>query len=233
MKKLIVVADWAADSVNCQEIRTAVEGNLKDPSNPNITFVASTPSSIHTAFIVQQLTEIENRYGRPGDTVLFQNTDPRLQTKEGVEKAKGADFIVVRLQTGMYICGPNAGYDFSLIKPLIEEVFVYQQLDKGSQFRSRDLYARVCAHLMDSMEDDMDLVEADPGIIPDLKGAYIAHIDSYGNMKTTMTGEDLKGKVEIGEEIDITINGVTKKVTYTHNLFGAGVGKLVIYPGSS
>jgi hypothetical protein len=233
MKKLIVVADWASDTVNCQEIRTAVEGNLKDPSFPNISFVASTPSTIHTAFIMQQLVEIENRYGRPADTVLFQNTDPRLQTKEGVEQAKGADFIIVRLQTGMYLCGPNAGYDFSLIKDLIEEVFVYKQMDRGSQFRSRDLYARVCAHLMDGMQDDMELEEVDSGIIPDLRGMYIAHIDSYGNMKTTMTSEDLKGKVEIGEQIELTINGVTKKVTYASNLFGAGVGKLVIYPGSS
>lgn len=233
MKKLVVIADWAADTVNCQEIRTSVEGNLKDPSNPNISFVSSSPSSIHTAFILQQLVEIENRYGRPGDTVMFQNTDPRLQTKDGVEEAKGADFIIVRLQTGMYLCGPNAGYDFSLIKPLIEEVFLYKQLDKGSQFRSRDLYARVCAHLMDGMEDEMELEEVDPGIIPDLKGMYVAHIDSYGNMKTTLTKESLKGKVAIGEQIEITINGVTKKVTYTSNLFGAGVGKLVIYPGSS
>lgn len=233
MKKLIVVADWAADSVNCQEIRTAVEGNLKDPTSPNISFVASTPSSIHTAFIKQQIIEIENRYGRPADTVLFQNTDPRLQTKEGVEQAKGADFIIVRLQTGMYVCGPNAGYNFSLLKDLIEEVFIYRQLDKGSQFRSRDLYARVCAHLMDGLQDEMDLEEADPGIIPDLKGQYIAHIDSYGNMKTTMTAEDLKGRVELGEQIELTINGVTKKATYASNLFGAGVGKLVIYPGSS
>lgn len=233
MKKLIVIADWAADSVNCQEIRTAVEGNLKDPTNPNINFVASTPSSIHTAFIVQQLVEVENRYGRPADTVIFQNTDPRLQTKDGVEEAKGADFIIVRLQTGMYLCGPNAGYDFSLIKDLIEEVFLYKQLDRGSQFRSRDLYARVCAHLMDSMEDEMDLEEVDSGAIPNLKGKYVAHIDSYGNIKTTMTDEVLKGKTEVGEEVEITINGVTRKVIYASNLFGAGVGKLVIYPGSS
>lgn len=233
MKKLIMVADFAADSLNCQEIRTALEGNLKDPSHPSISFIASTPSTIHTAFIIQQLVEIENRYGRPADTVLFQNTDPRLQTKEGVEESKGADFIIIRLQTGMYLCGPNAGYDFSLVKDLIEEVFLYKQLDRGSQFRSRDLYSRVAAHLMDNMEDEMELEQVDSGIIPELKGNYVAHIDSYGNIKTTMTDEVLKGKVEIGEEVEITINGVTKKATYASNLFGAGVGRLVIYPGSS
>lgn len=234
MKKLIVVADWAADSLTCQEVRTAVEGNLlNNEQTPNITFVASQPSSIHTAFLMRQLVEIEERYGRPVDTVLFQNTDPRLQTQDGVEQAKGADFIVVRLQTGMYLCGPNAGFDFSLIKDLVEEVFIYRDLDKGSQFRSRDLYARVCAHLMNSMEDELDLEEVNPGVIPELKGFYVGHVDNYGNIKTTITVDDVKGKFEFGEEVEITLNGEKKKAIYTHNLFGAGVGKLVIYPGSA
>lgn len=234
MKKLIIVADWAADSLTCQEVRTAVEGNLLNmEQTPNISFVASVPSTIHTAYIIRQLVEIENRYGRPGDSIIFQNTDPRLQTTDGVSEAKGADFIVVRLQTGMYICGPNAGYDFSLIKDLIEEVFVYRDLDRGSQFRSRDLYARVCAHLMNSMEDELDLEEVDPGVIPELKGMFVGHIDNYGNIKTTITLDDMKGKHEYGEEVEITLNGVTKKAMYTHNLFGGGVGNLVIYPGSA
>lgn len=234
MKKLIVVADWAYDSLTNQEVKTAVEGFLKDPSvTPNISFVGSTPSTIHTSFLIAQLVEVEARYGRPLDTVLFENTDPRIQTKNSVEQSKGADFIVIKLQNGMYLCGPNAGYDFTMIKDQIEEVFVYKGLDKGSQFRSRDLYSRVSAHLMDGMEDELDLEEVSKDVIPDLDSQYIAHIDNYGNIKTTMTPENLKGKVEIGEEISVKINNVEKKVKYVSNLFGGTPGELVIYPGSS
>lgn len=234
MKKLLVVADWADDSLTNQEVRSAVEGFLKNPSEtPNISFVASTPSTIHTSFLISQLVEIESRYGRPLDTVLFENTDTRIQTTESVEQSKGADFIVIRLENGMYLCGPNAGYDFTMIKDKIEEVFIYRGLDKGSQFRSRDLYSRVCAHLMDGLEDDLDLEEVSKGVIPDLNAHYIAHIDNYGNIKTTLTNEDLKGKVELGEEITTRINNVEKKVKYVSNLFGGVPGELVIYPGSS
>lgn len=234
MKKLIVIADWASDTVNCQEVRTAVEGFLKDESvTPNITFVSSTPSTIHTSFITKQIIDIEERYGRPMETVIFQNTDPRIQTKNSVEKAKGAEFIIMRLKSGLYICGPNAGYDFSLIKDKIDEVYHYEGLDKGSQFRSRDLYSRVCAHLMDYMEDELDLSEVSSNIIPEIEGYYVVHLDSYGNMKTNIPMSAFKGKYEIGEDIKVKINNVEKKIKFVSNLFGGTPGELVIYPGSS
>lgn len=233
MKKLIVVADWAHDSLTNQEVQTAVEGYSKNPNDVRITFVSSTPSTIHTSYLMQQILRTEERYGRPMQTVLFQNTDPRIQTKEGVEQAKGAEFIVIRLKSGIFVCGPNAGYDFSLLKPQIEYVYQYPNLDKGSQFRSRDLYSRVSAHLMDEMEDEMDLQEQSSNVIPELRGFFVGHIDNYGNVKTTITREDMKGKFEIGESVEITLNEVTKKATHVSNLFGGTPGQLVIYPGSS
>ena len=233
MKKLLVVADWAHDSLTNQEVKSAVEGFLKEPEKANISFIASAPSTINTSYIISQLVEVEERYGRPLETVLFQNTDTRLQTKEGVEQAKGAEFIIIRLKSGMYLCGPNAGYDFSLIHHKIEEVYHYEGLDKGSQFRSRDLYARVSAHLVENMEDQMDLEEGHLNMIPELRGHYVGHIDNYGNIKTTIKREDIKGKVELNSPIKIKINNVIRTATYVSNLFGGEPGKLVLYPGSS
>jgi S-adenosylmethionine hydrolase len=233
MKKLIVLADWASDSLTNQEIKIAVGGFLKNPeTRPDITFVASTPSTIHTSYLLRQLVETEERLGRPENTVIFQNTDPRLQSLTGVEQSKGAEFIVIRLQSGMYLCGPNAGFDFSLIRNKIQQVYRYPNFEKGSQFRSRDLYSRVCAHLMEDMQDEMEFEEVDD-VVPELTGHFIGHIDNYGNIKTTLTVEDLKGKVELGKKVSIEINGVKHTPIYASNLFGAGVDKLVIYPGSS
>lgn len=233
MKKLIVVADWAHDTLNCQEMRTAVEGFLKDSSGVNISFVTSTPSTLHTGFLLQQITLTEERYGDPNQTVIFQNTDPRVQTVEGVEAAKGAEFILIRLQSGMWICGPNAGYDFSFLRKQIERIYHYPGLDKGSQFRSRDLYARVSAHLMDEMQDELDLVEASTNIIPGIQDYHVGHIDNHGNIKTTIAHSDLKGKYELGEIVPVTLNEIKRKAKYVSNLFGGTPGELVMYPGSS
>jgi len=233
MKKLIVIADWASDTLNVQEFRTAVSGFLKNNHGESISFVSSTPSTIHTSFLLQQVIAIEERYGDPLQTVIFQNTDPRVQTTEGVKEAKGAEFVVIKLKSGIYLCGPNAGYDFSLVRNKIETIFRYPGLDKGTQFRSRDLYSRVCAHLMDEMEDELDLEEALANSIPGLQDYFIGHIDNHGNIKTTITHEDLKGKYELGAAIEITVNDVTKKAKYVSNLFGGSPGQLVIYPGST
>lgn len=235
MKKLIIVADWAADSLTCEEIHLAVEGFLKDPTNfSDISFVSSTPSTIHTSYLLSQVVEIEERFGRPRETVVFQNTDPRLHTSGKVEEAKGADFIVLRLQSGLYLCGPNAGYDFSLVKSKIDQAFLYRNMDRGSQFRSRDLYSRICAHLIDGIEKELDLEEVNADIIPELNGKhYVGHIDNYGNIKTTITRESFKGKFELGDLVTVTLNNVTQKALYVPNLFGGGVGKIVIYPGST
>jgi len=233
MKKLVVIADWASDSLTCQEFNSALCGYLKSPAGARVSFVASTPSTIHTSFLISQIVRTEERYGLPQQTVIFQNTDPRIQTDEAVEKAKGAEFIVIRLKNGMFLCGPNAGYDFAMISDQIQNVYHYPGLDKGSQFRSRDLYSRVSAHLMDELEDELELEEAQLSIVPRLAGMYVAHMDNYGNIKTTITEADLKGKFELHDELTITLNGVKKKVTYVSNLFGGTPGQLVIYPGSS
>lgn len=233
MKKLIVIADWVDDSLTCQEFRSAIEGYVLNPTDPNVTFVSSTPSTIHTTFLAAQVVQTEEKYGRPLDSVLFLNTDPRLHTSESSHGAKGAEFIVARLATGMYVCGPNAQYVFSMIKDKIEKLFIYRDLDKGSQFRSRDLYTRVCAHLMDSLQDDLDLEEISKDYIEEFTDIHIGHIDNYGNIKTTLTIDSLKEKYTFGDEIIISINNVTLQARFVENLFGASPGELVIYPGSS
>ncbi len=233
MKKLIVIADWASDSLASQEALSAIEGYLKDRSGRIITFVSSTPSTIHSAFLLQQIVEVEEKYGEPLETVIFQYTDPRLHSNDGLKQADGAKPLIVRLKSGMYLNGPNAGNNFSLIKNRIEEVFEYKGLNTQGQFHSRDLYARLTAHLMDEMEDELELEEVSSNLIPPLEGFYVGHIDNFGNIKTLIPHSYFKGKFEIGDEVTLTINDVTKKAKYVENLFGGEPGELVIYRGSS
>lgn len=233
MKKLIVVADWAADTLTCAEVKVAVEGFLKNPNQSNISFVASTVSTIHTSFLLNQLVTDIERYGQPLETIIFQNTDPRLHAAEPTKNAEGATPVIIKLKSGIYLIGPNCEYNFSLIKDKIDEVFVYKGLNIEGQFHSRDLYSRISAHLMDYEEDELELEEIPPSEIPDLKGFYVGHIDNFGNIKTTIRQEDFKGKYEYDDTVTIKINNITKKAKFVTNLFGGIPGELVIYPGSS
>jgi len=171
--------------------------------------------------------------GKPLETVIFQNTDPRLHTDHALKTAEGAKPLIIRLKSGIYLTGPDAGFNFSLVKDKIEEVYEYKGLNLQGQFHSRDLYARIAAHLMDELEDEMELEEISSTIIPELEGFYIAHIDNFGNIKTLIPHSFFKGKFEYGDLVSITINGITQKAKYVTNLFGGQPGELVIYPGSS
>src|SRR3989338_2508553 len=106
MRKLIVVADWASDTLTCQEVRSAVEGYLKNHNGGIITFIHSTSSTIHTAFLIAQVVEVEERYGKPLETVIFQNTDPRLHAAHALKNSEGAKPLIIRLKSGMYLTGP-------------------------------------------------------------------------------------------------------------------------------
>jgi len=233
MKKLIAIGDLFGDSLTCQEIKSAVQGFLKNPDKTDISFVISTPSTIHTSFLINQIVQTEEYLGRPSETVIFHNTDPRIHTKISTVKAEGALPLIVKLKSGIYLTGPNAGYSYSMIKDKVEVVFEYKGLNVHGQFHSRDLYSRIAAHLMDYLEDEMELEEVNMDTIPDFKGNFIGHIDNFGNIKTTIMHSQFKGKYEYGEKIKIKINKIIKEAKYVSNLFGGVPGELVIYPGSS
>jgi hypothetical protein len=233
MKKLIVIGDLFTDSLTCQEIKSATEGYLKSPVDVDMSFVTSTPSTIHTAFLVSQIVQTEETLGRPIETVIFQNTDPRIHTTDSLDKAEGAIPMIIKLKSGIYLTGPNAGNVYSMIKDKIDVAFEYKGVNVHGQFHSRDLYSRISAHLMDYMEDELELDEIGIDVIPALVGAYIAHIDNFGNIKTTITHEVFKGKYEYGDMVNVKINNVKKAAKYVPSLFGGVPGELVIYPGSS
>lgn len=232
MKNLTVIADWANDDLAKKEFISALLGELAEQINPRIDFVASFYSSIHTAFLSQQIVQTEERLGKPAENVLFLNTDTREHTGEKIYHAEGSLFIIAILYSKLIVCGPNAGYSFSSIKDQIQQLFVYGGVEKGSQFRSRDLFPKVIARLMEEKQDELRLDELEIEVIPNLTNYYVAHVDNYGNIKTTIPSSTLQGKLH-GDLVKITIENVTREAFYTHNLFGEKQEVLVIAPGSS
>lgn len=222
MKKLIVIADWVEDSLRCQELRIIVEGYLNNPAHPSISFVGSSHSSIHAGFLADQLAAVEERFGRPLETVIF--VDLPSQTSE---------LFIARLKTGLHVVGSNKGNVFSLVKNNIDAVFHYPGLGKDATFRKRDSFYRIIAHLLESKQDDLELEEVHNGLIPELQDYVIGHVDSYGNIKTSIPESSVKETYDYDDLISITINGITKKAKYKASLSESEKNELVLYPGSS
>lgn len=233
MKKLIVIADWAKDSLYRQEVRSSIEGSLQNPQNISVNFVDSISSSIHTGFLLSQIVETEERNGRPLETVIYQHTDNRSDSNSSSKETRGADFFILRLYSGLYVCGPFTGYSYSFVKSKILKIYKYNLIDSHIHFSSRDVYSRIVSHFMESMEDKLDLEEMHENLIIPFKGHVIGHVDCHGNIKTTCSQEYFKGKYRIEDDIKIKINNVEKKARYLRNLFSSSKGELVIHPGSA
>lgn len=216
MKKLIIISDLASDPLYQQQMRSMVEGFVKDPAAINLSFVHAS-TIIEFAYTLATISQTEEEYGRPLETVILQHLSLNLYAQNVFDIAETNPFIL-RLQSGLYIIGTNASYNFSLIKPKIDEIYEYTNIIDEERKDIKELFSRLSAHLMDSMEDEMDLEESHTNKIPELNDFYVGHIDALGNIETTIREESLKEILGSANHLDISINGVKNRVLITENL---------------
>lgn len=124
--------------------------------------------------------------------------------------------------------GVNAGHAFSFLRDAASELAFVNVAAAGSQFRSRDLFAKACAAVVRGAAGA--LAEGlEPDLIPDIPEAAVAYIDGFGNLKTT-----LRAPVrEPGCTLPVTIGGHTREVVVADSSFGVAQGRLCLAPGSS
>ncbi len=233
MRKIICISDWATDDLMYHEFATAVAGYAKIPNKLAIHRISSTSSTAQTGFLVEQSSFTEERLGRPAETVIFANTDPRSQSTGSMNATRGAEFLIAKLASGLYVCGPNAGHSLSFIKSKIESVQRYVNFEATYTSRSRDLFSRAVAHLSDYMEDELELEEIHISTIADRPSEkMVLHIDHFGNIVTSISQEELLEKSDFGSYIKVNINHVVVQARIVRDRFGGNPGELVIYPGS-
>ncbi len=234
MKKLFVVADWVRDPLYFPQFYTSVEGRLKNPTpRPTIIPVAVSPNAFEASYITRQIVETEKRYGRPEETLILIEADSHNHVTDRQDTAASAPFYIVRLASGMHVMGTNRGSTFSLLKDHIAEVFTYEGIDSAVAFGARDEYSRMCAYLMEYMEDELEFDEVHTNLIPEVSGHRIGHVDTFGNLFTTLTVESIKGVAEHKEEVVVAIGSHRLHATYLPHPFQAHPGTLVLSPSAS
>jgi len=227
MKNAILIADYANDSLTVQELRSTLLGHLNGRAPASISFVSSSPNTINSSYLLKQILITEEHWGDPNNLVLFVSADARTNLNTA------SPFLLMKHRSGAWVCGPNAGYSFSMIRTEIAYLYKYPNLHEGAQLRSRDLYMRLMALLMMEQDDTMELEDLHQDAIPALTGFYVGHVDTFGTLKTTVPHSFMKGKHVIGSSVSVTVGDTTTKAFYTDNLFGFQPGALVIAPGSS
>jgi hypothetical protein len=201
MKKLIVIADWSMDGLYTQSFRSIVEGFLMDQEYPQISFVRVDSNAFSTGFLLKQLVQTEEMFGRPQNTIFYVSS-PGKPT---------GPFMILRLASGMMVCGFNTDTVFSFLKRQLKKIDTYTE---QQDVFSIDRYPRLIAHLMNDMEDEMEFDELPTNIIPEVRGAQIGYIDYAGSIVLTITEDDLKGKSSSGSTVEVRIGEVSTRIFF-------------------
>lgn len=165
-----------------------------------------------------------------GDQQFFYvNTAPRKDDKAPRKDSAGEKLVYVELQNGIRMVAVNSGYSLSFIKPAAETIRVIHCANKGSQFRSRDIYPVAAVDIIHG--DDTLLGDDIMDHIPDAPVNHIGYIDGYGNIKTTIPAREINDFTD--KFVRVSLNNITRKAYCADGIFSVSDGDLTFSPGSS
>ncbi|HLD01668.1 MAG TPA: hypothetical protein VJC10_02215 [Patescibacteria group bacterium] len=221
---IVIIADYGNGDPAFTEVSLQIKQLL-----PEATIIPqSTPafSTINTGFWIYQIAATPHLQ----NTYIYSNTAPRKEDKQAQMNNRGEKLMYAKLKNGFEIVAVNAGFVFSFVKPLIEEFYFINIPDQGSQFRSRDIFPKAVAQMI---QKDADFLEDKGNIdtIPDHPRNVITSIDGYGNIKTSARFSEVA--FEPGQPLIIDIHHQKHLATYTDGIFHVKDGELTFAPGSS
>jgi len=225
MSKLLhVIADYGKNDPAFHE----VEQRLYSLYSDFAIIETSVPAfnTVATGFWIYQFALGEH----PNGMMIYSNTAPRKDDKNGRTENAGEHFIYAKLKNKVEILAVNAGFCFSFIKPFIQELKALNVQNHGSQFRSRDFYPQAAAAIA---KRDFNILGHDINIkqIPDEPNNMIAWVDGYGNIKTTIRKSLIK--FPLGSKVQVIIDGVVRTALVAGGSFSVAEGELAFSFGSS
>lgn len=165
------------------------------------------------------------------EMIVYTNTAPRKDNKEGRTENEGEKLVYATLKNGAKIVGVNAGYCFSFVKDVTKELCEVNVPSKGSQFRSRDFFPEAVIGIA---HDEKKYIGKKINIsdIPDIPKDKIAWVDGYGNIKTTIRLSEMK-KFKSGTPLLISLGNMKRTAWFSDGTFSVREGELAFAPGSS
>jgi len=220
-----LVADYGTGDLAFAEVTQRFKHLLPEAE----IYTISTPpfSTLNTGFIIAQLA----LYNPSQNLFIFSNTAPRLDDAKKRPNNEGEKFKYAKLDNGVEICAVDAGHCFSFVKNHIKEFKEILVQNKGSQFRSRDFYPQATASIIKGEKENILGKSLPTNHIANIPTNKIMHVDSYGNIKTTIRYSTIKLKG--GSKIRVVINHINQTGFYTNGNFEVKSGDLAFAPGSS
>ena len=219
-----VIADYGAGDLAFAEVVQRLKLHLPDAE------VVPTPvppfATLAGGFCIAQLGLNE----APAGTIIYHNIAPREDDPAARDANAGERLAFARLKTGVRVVGVAAGHAFSFLKDAAEELRWAAVDAEGSQFRSRDLFPKAAAAIALGTPGALG-DEIQPTEFPDPPASALAYVDGYGNLKTTIRGDEAASRK--GKKLKVRIGEVEHEAIAGDGTFAVEPGQLAFAPGSS
>jgi hypothetical protein len=219
-----IIADYGAGDLAFAEVVQRLKVHLPD-AEPMLVPVPAF-ATVAAGFCIAQL----GLQAAPPGTMIYHNVAPRQDDPAVRAGNEGERLAFAKLPSGVRVVGVNAGYAFSFIKDVAEQLRWVAAAAEGSQFRSRDLFPQAAAAIALGAEDMLG-DEIDGHSLPEPPPSVVAYVDGYGNIKTTIPYH--ADTVAPGRRVEVDINHRQHVAVISDGAFAVPEGELAFAPGSS
>lgn len=183
-------------------------------------------NTLEAGFVLRQLAV---DCPRPENAFFYVNVAPRKDETSPRINNDGEELVYLELENGVEVVSTFSGHTLSLVRDQVRVLKSLDVLSKGSQFRSRDIFPKAVARVL---EKDRSVfkgqVEDEIPLKPDNR---IGYIDGFGNIKTTIRKSEID--LDKGKELEVEINNQRLNLTFADGIFQVSEGEAVFAPGSS
>lgn len=149
-------------------------------------------------------------------------------------KVEGEQIFALKLNCGVWVVGPNAGYNLYFLQEEVSESYILSdQRGLETPFRSMEFMVPALAKLLE-VKDFSDIV-ATPALLETkipTNGIYVADWDSHGNIYLFSTIDPEKWLPSMGQCVSLRIGNDVARPRHVDGIFAGHTGEQTLTKGS-
>lgn len=245
MKKythLIIVTDCGGSDRGRYEIAAQ---RCFFPHDLRITFFTTeSMSTLHAGFTAAaHVLSTIDFFGalREGEQIgVLVNAPPRHGSENGLKlrgdgrKLDGEEIYALRLRSGIWVVGPNAGLNLFFLKGQVVESFLITDTSgRYTPFRSMEVMVPTFAKIFGAQENPHLHLESKKLSISEAEsGVFVADWDTHGNMYLVSTWPNEDWVPPLGESRAFRIGNKIARLRHVNGIFAGNTGEQTLTVGS-
>lgn len=157
-----------------------------------------------------------------------------LKLRGGGRKLDGEEIYALRLRSGVWVVGPNAGLNFFFLKgQVVESFLVTDTSGRYTPFRSMEVMVPTFAKIFRARENPHLQLEPKELLIAEAEmGVFVVDWDTHGNIYLVSTWPNEDWVPSLGESRAFRIGNKIARLRHVDGIFAGNTGEQTLTVGS-